>query len=74
MTAGEFEAAMHKLRLSSGQAAKLCGVTNRTTRRWLTGERDVPVPAYRLLLVLARYKIDPREAYDYLAKAGSQRL
>lgn len=74
MTPHEFQAAMDRLDLSSGQAAKLCGVTNRTTRRWLAGERDVPISAYRLLLVLARYRIDPLEAYTWLARQGSQRL
>jgi DNA-binding transcriptional regulator YiaG len=70
----EFQAVMDLLKLSSGQAAKLCGVTNRTTRRWLAGERDVPAPAYRLLLVLAHYKIDPLECYTYLVRQGTQRL
>lgn len=52
MTADEYRDAIDKLGLSQVAAAKLLGVDDRTSRRWASGERDVPAPAQRFLQYL----------------------
>jgi DNA-binding transcriptional regulator YiaG len=49
MTADEYREALARLDLSQVAAARLLGVDDRTSRRWATGERDVPGPASRFL-------------------------
>jgi DNA-binding transcriptional regulator YiaG len=53
----EYSAAIEALGLSQIAAAKLLGVDGRTSRRWVSGERDVPEPAARFL----RYLIATRK-------------
>lgn len=52
MKPDEYHAALEKLGLSQIAAAKLLGVDERTSRRWASGERDVPGPAIRFLRYL----------------------
>ncbi len=49
MTADEYREALARLDLSQVAGARLLGVDDRTSRRWATGERDVPGPAARFL-------------------------
>lgn len=46
--------ALERLALTTGQAARVCGVDARTVRRWLDGTRDVPAPVLRLLWACER--------------------
>ena len=57
MSADEYRDAIAQLDLSQAAAARLIGVDERTSRRWATGERDVPPPAERFL----RYLIATRK-------------
>lgn len=57
MTADDYRDALARLDLSQVAAARLLGVDDRTSRRWATGERDVPPPAERFL----RYLIATRK-------------
>jgi DNA-binding transcriptional regulator YiaG len=52
MTPDQYRAAIEQLGLTQVAAAKLLGVDERTSRRWATGERDVPAPAARFLRYL----------------------
>lgn len=52
MTPDEYRDAIERLELSQVAAAKLLGVDDRTSRRWASGERDVPAPAARFLQYL----------------------
>ena len=56
MTPDEYRAAIEQLGLSQIAAAKLLGVDARTSRRWASGERDVPAPAARFLSYLIATK------------------
>jgi DNA-binding transcriptional regulator YiaG len=53
----EYASAIEHLGLSQLAAAKLLGVDGRTSRRWVSGDRDVPEPAARFL----RYLIATRK-------------
>jgi DNA-binding transcriptional regulator YiaG len=53
----EYADAIDTLGLSQLASAKLLGVDGRTSRRWISGERDVPEPAARFL----RYLIATRK-------------
>lgn len=64
MTADEYRASIETLGLSQVAAAKLLGVDDRTSRRWATGERDVPPPAARFL----RYLIATRKTGEQAMK------
>jgi len=57
VTPDEYRNAIAHLDLSQAAAARLLGVDERTSRRWATGERDVPPPAVRFL----RYLIATRK-------------
>jgi DNA-binding transcriptional regulator YiaG len=57
VTPDEYSEAIETLGLSQLAAAKLLGVDGRTSRRWISGERDVPEPAARFL----RYLIATRK-------------
>jgi DNA-binding transcriptional regulator YiaG len=60
VTADEYRSAIETLGLSQLAAAKLLGVDGRTSRRWVSGERDVPAPAARFL----QYLIATRKTGD----------
>jgi len=52
MTPDEYREAIDALGMSQLAAAKLLGVDARTSRRWASGERDIPPPASRFLQYL----------------------
>ena len=60
MTADQYRTTIEKLGLSQIAAAKLLGVDERTSRRWASGERDIPPPAVRFL----RYLIATKKTGD----------
>lgn len=51
------------LRLTQAEAARLIGVDARTVRKWLSGERGVPEPVWRLLSVLDVPEVRARLEY-----------
>lgn len=61
MTPDEYRETIEKLGLSQVAAARLLGVDDRTSRRWASGERDVPPPAQRFL----RYLIATGKTGEY---------
>lgn len=52
MTPDEYRDVLDQLGLSQIAAARLLGVDERTSRRWASGERDIPPPAQRFLRYL----------------------
>lgn len=68
MTADEYREAIEALGLSQVAAAKLLGVDDRTSRRWASGDREIPPPAARFL----RYLIATDRTGEYaMKKLGS---
>jgi hypothetical protein len=57
MTANQFRAALGRLSLSQGEAARLLDAVPRTTRRWALGERSVPPTVAILLRLMMAGKI-----------------
>jgi DNA-binding transcriptional regulator YiaG len=60
MTPEEYRKAIEGLGLSQIAAARLLGVDARTSRRWASGDRDIPPPAVRFL----RYLIATKKTGD----------
>ena len=56
MTPDEYRETIEKLGLSQIAAARLLGVDARTSRRWASGERDIPPPAVRFCYLIATNK------------------
>jgi len=52
MTAEEYRNVIRALGLSQLRASILLGVDERTSRRWASGEREIPPPAARFLRYL----------------------
>ena len=71
MTADEYRDAIALLDLSQVAAARLLGVDDRTSRRWATGERDVPPPAERFLRYLIATRKTGEQAMKVLARESS---
>ena len=67
MTADEYRTAIETLGLSQIEAACLLGVGARTSRRWASGEREVPPPAVRFLRYLIATKKTGEQAMRVLA-------
>jgi hypothetical protein len=44
-----------RLKLTSAQAAWLCGVDERSERRWRAGDRQPPAAVYQLLTACERF-------------------
>jgi len=70
MTANEYRAALARLGLTQGAAARLLGVEPRTSERWACGVSAIPGPVVRLLWAIERY---PRLAGQLLARRGDFR-
>lgn len=68
MTADQYRAAIETLGLSQVAAAHLLGVDARTSRRWASGERDVPGPAERFLRYLIASKTAPDKVLRLLER------
>jgi DNA-binding transcriptional regulator YiaG len=66
MTPHEYREAIERLGLSQIAAARLLGVDARTSRRWASGERDVPPPAVRFLRYLIVTKKSGEQAMRVL--------
>lgn len=49
MTPDALRATLSRLGLTSGAAARLLGVEDRTVRRYLDGSREIPPPVVRLI-------------------------
>ena len=67
MTADEYRTAIETLGLSQVEAARLLGVDARTSRRWASGQREVPPPAMRFLRYLIATKKTGEQAMRVLA-------
>jgi DNA-binding transcriptional regulator YiaG len=52
VTPDEYREALARLDLSLGAAARLLASNERTSRRWASGEREVPPPAIQFLRYL----------------------
>jgi DNA-binding transcriptional regulator YiaG len=70
MTPDQYSKAIEALGLSQLAAAKLLGVDGRTSRRWVSGERDVPPPAARFLQYLIATGKTGEKAMKVLATMG----
>lgn len=66
MTPAEYRAAIGALKLTQVGAARLLGVDERTSRRWITGEREVPETASRFLRFMISAKVTPDEVMKAL--------
>jgi DNA-binding transcriptional regulator YiaG len=66
MTPDEYRQAIDRLGLSQIAAARLLGVDARTSRRWASGERDIPPPAVRFLRYLIATKKTGEQAMRML--------
>lgn len=67
MTPAQYKAAIARLKLSQAGAASLLGVNERTSRRWIAGDREVPAPVARFLRYLIAAKVSPQDVLDALA-------
>lgn len=52
-TKDEFRTVTQVLGLTGSAVGKLLGVEDRTVRRWIGGDREIPYAAWRLLLIEA---------------------
>ena len=59
MTTAEYRAALAALGLTQAGGARFLGVDERTSRKWATGERNIPEPVSRFLRFLIAAKIKP---------------
>lgn len=66
MTPDQYRTAIEQLGLSQVAAAHLLGVDARTSRRWASGEREVPPPAERFLRYLIASKTQPEKVLRLL--------
>ena len=66
MTDEEYRNAIAALGLQQTEAARLLGVDERTSRRWASGEREIPPPAARFLRFLLAYGITGAKAIELL--------
>lgn len=58
MTADEFRIGIEKLGISQRRFAEIAGIPERSMRRWLAGDNDVPVVVAVLLSLLVSRKLD----------------
>ena len=58
--------ALKALGLTRVEAAHLLGVDVRTSRRWATGERAIPIPVSRLLRLMIVARISPKRVAKLL--------
>jgi DNA-binding transcriptional regulator YiaG len=72
MTPHEYREAIERLGLSQIAAARLLGVDARTSRRWASGDRDVPPPAVRFLRYLIATKKSGEQAMRVLGLKQGQ--
>lgn len=70
MNATEYRAALARLGLTQVGAGVFLGVGARTSRRWASGESDVPPPVARFLAYLIAAKVSPDEVTRALSDDG----
>lgn len=63
MTAKELNALLDELNLSQVGLARLLGFTDRTARRYASGDKEIPYYVEAFLKLLAHYKIKPAHAH-----------
>lgn len=61
MTPKQYAAIIESLGLSQVGAARFLGVDERTSRRWIAGEREIPETVSRFLTFIAAAKLTPEE-------------
>ena len=61
MTPKQYAAAIERLGLSQRGAGKFLGIDERTSRKWIAGHARIPVAVGKLLRLMIRLKIDPKE-------------
>jgi len=59
MTPGQFVIAMNALDLDQAKTARLLGISERTTRRYVRGETAIPAAHALLLRAMVRFKVTP---------------
>jgi hypothetical protein len=59
MTGNEYRAAIRRLGLSQAGAARLLGVNETTSRRWIKDKHPIPISADLLLRVMVAHRITP---------------
>lgn len=69
MTPAQYKKTIESLGLTQVGAARFLGVDDRTSRRWIAGEREVPEPVARFLKFLVASKVTPDEVSRVLAKS-----
>lgn len=70
MTKDEYRAALEALGLTQAGGARLLGVDARTSRKWATGERELPPTAARFLRFLMAAQIKPEAVLQALGEAA----
>jgi predicted DNA-binding protein (UPF0251 family) len=59
MAPKEYERVMEQLGLNQAQAGRWLGVSERTSRRYVAGEAEIPAAQVLLLRAALSYRIDP---------------
>lgn len=59
MTPAQFRATIKQLGLSQAGAGRFLGVSDRTARRWASGEYPIPPHVINLLTLMVRLKLTP---------------
>lgn len=66
MSGEQYRQALEALDITQGRAAQLLGVDARTSRKWATGEREVPPTAARFLRLLIILGLSPEKVITAL--------
>ena len=61
MTPLQYKAAIKALGLSQRAAGAFLGVDERTSRRWIAGDAQVPESVAKLLRIMIRLKLKPED-------------
>lgn len=69
MTAKQYSDAIERLGLTQVGAARFLGVDERTSRRWIAGERPIPEPVAKFLRYLIAAKVAPDEVEKLLSRS-----
>lgn len=72
MTPAEFRHTIKSLGLSQVGAASFLGVNDRTVRRWILGEVEIPEPVSRFLLFLVAADIKPNFVVEKLGLGSTE--
>lgn len=61
MSPNQYRTAIEKLGLSQRAAGAFLGVDERTSRRWAGGEAEIPEAVGKLLRLMVRLELQPRD-------------